>query len=251
MSGCGTSMSLSAEAREVVFAEDRDLRPDLVAKPHGHLASGAEALAHSADRRRDAAADAEGEGLVRRRRRRRHHDQAHQEQSADHPLHGCSSPFARWHTRGHPGCPLYPLDDAAGHGVQERLRLGDGPAAAARRGARDGPHDQGRQPPLPPALRRAGRPGADERDDRGPPAQAEAPGRVRPDPPGAGRAVLRRAARGHRPGGNGLGGGARGVAGRRPGGRRTSGARSTTSPGKAWARLSAASPSASGASWRP
>jgi len=31
----------------------------------------------------------------------------------------------------------------------------------------------------------------------------------------------------------------------------TSGARSITSPGKGWARPSAASPSASGASWRP
>ena len=103
----------------------------------------------------------------------------------------------------------------ARRGINARARVimsGYGSADAPHRGRGDGADDEGLQPALPPAVHRARRRGARERDDRREAAEAEAAIRVRADPPVRGRAVLRRAARGHEPRGDGLGRGARRVA---------------------------------------
>ena len=85
-----------------------------------------------------------------------------------------------------------------------------------RRCRGDGADDQGVEPPLSAAVRRARRADHDERDDRRPAPAAEAAGRVRADSPRARRAVLRRSAGRHQPRGDGVGGGTGRVARRRP-----------------------------------
>ena len=82
------------------------------------------------------------------------------------------------------------------------------PRRPARR-RRHGADDEGIEPAVPAALHRAGRARARERDGRRAPAEAAAARRVRADPPRAGRAVLRRAARRQQARGDGVGRGAR------------------------------------------